>query len=55
MLSSRLNIDFKKLLDNTTDGGTLCPKFHTTLRFAAGLIVLGFGDLVAVFRLVLYL
>ena len=41
------------LLDNTTDSGTLCPQFHTTLRFAAGLIVLGFVDLVTVFHLVL--
>ena len=43
------------LLDNTTGSNTLCPQFHTTQRLAAGRIVLGFVDLVAVFHLVLYL
>jgi hypothetical protein len=43
------------LLDNTTHSDTLCPQSHTSQRFAAGRIVLGFVDFVAVFHLVLYL
>jgi len=47
--------DSGTVLDSATDSGTVCAQFQTPLRFGAGLIILGFVDLVAFFHLVLYL